>query len=410
MADIYKTTKEGYLEFSPGFFQQRMREYLEDPGIIVTAVRYGGEVGVTATTRMKYTGERDKLLGLFRYGIDYTEGGRPRSIEILVKSKTHYLELVQRLGDVLVKSGIEIPGVAGLLAKTELFNTHMKEINVFRMQKTDPAFTRVLPVVYGTHVDDKAQQYVVLEEFLANAYVMKDYRDISFWNSAQIETAMRDFSRMHAAYYANHEKLVGQGWLGTTMDAGVMGELTPLWSAYAEKLRHFVGGLFDSQYLDMHREWIETIPQWWGAIDSQKKTLIFNDAQIRNLAVRDPYRDPRLVLFDWECASIQLPQRDLVEFLSYAINERTTDADIIRYLSAARLQLEESARVAVDPLEWLIGCRYSIRDLHINRMACQLVLHITLNRPDIERVFHASLRILNCVENSLMAMDVAVDK
>jgi hypothetical protein len=408
MADIYKTTPEGYLEFSPGFFQQCMREYLEDPGIAVTAVRYGGEVGVTATTRMKYTGERDKLLGLFRYRIDYTQGGHPRSIEILVKSKTHYLELVQRLGDVLLKSGIEVPDVADLLAKTELFNTHMKEINVFRMQKTDPAFTRVLPVVYGTYAEDAAQQYVVLEEFLANAYVMKDYRDISFWNSAQIETAVRDFSRMHAAYYGRHDELVGKGWLGNTMNAGVMHELTPLWNAYAGKLRHFVGGLFDSYYLDMHRQWIATIPQWWGDIDAQKKTLIFNDAQIRNLAVRDPSGDPRLVLFDWECASIQLPQRDLVEFLSYAICDATTDAEITGYLEAARLQLKESARVAVDPREWLIGCRYSIRDLHVNRMACQLVLHITLNRPDIERVFHASLRILGCVERSLIAMGVAV--
>ncbi|MGH8616068.1 MAG: phosphotransferase [Burkholderiales bacterium] len=410
MTDIYKTTQEGYLEFSPGFFQQCMRDYLEDPGIVVTAVRYVGEVGVTATTRMKYTGERDKLLGLFRYGIDYTQGGRPRSIEILVKSKTHYLELVQRLGDVLIKSGIQVPGVAGLLGKTELFNTHIKEINVFRMQKTDPAFTRVLPIVYGTYANDAVQQYVVLEEFLANAYVMKDYRDISFWSPAQIETGVRDFSRMHAAHFGKYETLVGEGWLGKTLDAGVMRELTPLWSAYAEKLRHYIGTLFDAEYLDTHRQWIDTIPQWWGAIDAQKKTLIFNDAQIRNLAVRDPYRDPRLVLFDWECASIQLPQRDLVEFLSYAIGEGTTDAEIAGYLEAARHQLAESAQVTIDPREWLTGCRYSIRDLHVNRMACQLVLHITLNRPDIERVFRASLRILACVERSLTALGVALEQ
>jgi hypothetical protein len=409
MGGIYAVTKEGFLEFSAGFFQQCMRDYLGDASITVTAVRYVGEVGVTATTRMKYSGERDKLLGLFRYGIDYTAAGRPQTIEILVKSKTHYLELVQRLGDVLVKSGIAVADVAGLLAKTELYNTHMKEINVFRMQKTDPAFTRVLPVVYGTYVDDEAKQYMVLEEFLANAYVMKDYRDIAFWTDAQIETMVRDFSRMHAAHYGKYDGLVAQGWLGKTMDAGVMQALAPLWLAYTEKLRHFVGGLFDAQYLEMHRRWVETLPQWWGRIDTLKKTLIFNDAQIRNLAVRNPATEPRLVLFDWECASIQLPQRDLVEILSYTIGEGTTDADIARYLEAARLQLAESARTAVDPREWLEGCRYSIRDFHVNRMACQLVLHITLNRPDIERVFRASKRILACVERSLAALGAELD-
>jgi hypothetical protein len=33
-------------------------------------------------------------------------------------------------------------------------------------------------------------------------------------------------------------------------------------------------------------------------------------------------------------------------------------------------------------------------------MACQLVLHITLDRPDIERVFLASMRILHLLESS----------
>jgi hypothetical protein len=31
----------------------------------------------------------------------------------------------------------------------------------------------------------------------------------------------------------------------------------------------------------------------------------------------------------------------------------------------------------------------------------QLALHITLDRPDIERVFRASMRILGCIERRL---------
>jgi len=395
---IYQVTGEGYLEFSAGLFEQCMREFLDDPTLTVTSSRYLGEVGVTATTRMKYEGERDKLLGLFHYEISYRAKGDPKTIEILVKSKTDYRELVQRLADVLVKSGIGIDGVAGLLARTELYNTHMKEINVFRMQRTVPAVARILPTVYGTYVDVAKQQYLVLEEFLADAYVMKDYRDISWWTQDRIERCVRDFSGMHAAYYDNHSALVGQGWLGATLDAKTMSALTPLWSAYADRLRHFVGGLFDDAYLAGHRRWIETIPEWWGRIDALPKTMIYNDAQIRNLAVRDPAGQPRLTLFDWECTSIQLPQRDLVEFLSYAIGDATGDEDILALLEAGRAELATRSGKAIEQDAWLEGCVLSIRDLHVNRMACQLVLHITLDRPDIERVFRASMRILACIE------------
>jgi hypothetical protein len=400
---IYHLTKEGFLEFSPDFFQQCMREYLEDPALTVTSARYLAEVGVTATTRMKYSGERDKLLGLFHYEIEYRSGGATRTIEILVKSKTNYRELVARLGDVLVKSGIAVKDVAGLLARTELYNTHMKEILVFRMQRSDPAFRRVLPAVFGTYVDDAKQQYIVLEEFLADAYVMKDYRDLAFWDHGMIRQCVLDFAGMHAAHYNDYDALVQEGWLGKTLDAATMQQLTPLWTAYAERLRHYVGGLFDQKYLDMHFRWIESIPEWWGRIDQLKKTLIFNDAQIRNLAVRSPATQPRLVLFDWECASIQLPQHDVVEFLSYAISDRISDAEVDGLIESARAELERLTQLEIGRPEWLEGVRYAVWDLHVNRMACQLVLHITLNRPDIERVFRASMRILAGAERQLAA-------
>jgi hypothetical protein len=375
-----------------------MREYLDDPRLQVVSARYLGEVGVTATTRMKYTGsggKSGKLLGLFHYEIEYASRGLSRKIEVLVKSKTHYRELVQRLATVLVKGGIQLADVAGFLARTELCNTHMKEINVFRMQKSVPALAHVLPAVYGTHVDDENETYVVLEEFLTDAYVMQDYRDISWWTRDRIEHCVADFAAMHAGYYTSTDALVREGWLGRTMDAATMTSLMPLWKAYAERLRRAENVLFDSRYLEEHERWIETIPDWWARIDARPKTLIYNDAQIRNLAVREPATRPRLVLFDWECTGIQLPQRDLVEFLSYAISERITDAEIAGFIEVARAELERRTERAIDRRTWLDGCRYSIMDLHVNRMACQLVLHITLNRPDIERVFRASMRMLD---------------
>lgn len=402
MNDIYRTTAGG-LEFSPALFEHCMREYLGDPALTVDAVRYFGEVGVTATTRMKYRAAGEALLGLFHYAIGYRSAGQERTVELLVKSKTHYRKLVARLADVLVKGGIEVADVAGLLGRTELHNTHMKEIQVFRMQKTVPAFTHVLPIVYGTYVDDERGQYLVLEEFLTDAYVMQDYRDISFWDGDAIEACVRDFSVMHSAYFGRYDALVGEGWLGPTLDAATMQALAPLWSAYAEKLRHYVGTLFDESYLAAHRRWIATIPDWWGRIDAMKKTLIYNDAQIRNLAVRTPGKAPHLVLFDWECTSIQLPQRDLVEFLSYSISDRISDAELMALVETARAELAQRSGQPIEAREWLEGCLYAVWDLHVNRMACQLVLHITLNRPDIERVFHASIRILACVERLLSA-------
>lgn len=410
MDPIYRTSPEGYLEYSPAFFQQCMREFLDDPELAVTAADFISEVGVTATTRMKYSGEKDKLLGLFHYRVAYTSRGQARAVDILVKAKEHYRQLVERLAEVLEKSGVHLPDLAAWLGRTELFNTHMKEIYVFRMQKTDPAFRAVLPVIYGTYVNDATETYCVLEEFLGGCYVIQDYTDISYWNTATTRAALLGFTTMHAAYYDRWQPLAAQGWLGRVTDAALMQQLVPLWSAYADRMQALVPAMFDAAYLDQHRRWIATIPDWWGRIDALPKTLIFDDAQIRNIAMRNPATGhPSLVLYDWECACIQLPQRDLVEFLSYALSERISDADILALFEDCRAQLARDSGKKVDPRAWLEGCVLSIYDLHVNRMACQLVLHLTLTRVDIARVFRASLRILGVLQAALAGKSAAAN-
>lgn len=399
---IYQADKEGYLEFKPEFFQQCMSEFLDDPQLQVVATKYLSEVGTTATTRMKYSGIKDKLLGLFHYEITYTSHGKTKTIEILVKSKTHYRILVQRLADVLIKSGIHLDNVADWLAQTELYNTHMKEIHIYELSKVNPKIKKILPGVYGVYIDDVNENYIVLEQFLENAYIIKDYTDIAFWNKDQIAVAVNNFVELHSAYFGNYDSLVAQGWLGKVMNVAIMEKLKPLWLAYAENLRSNVGGLFSKEEYQDYLKWIDTIPDWWSKIDKIPKTLIYDDAQIRNLAVRNPDTNPQLCLYDWEVTMIQLPQRDLIEFLSYVISDRISDDEIKYFIEQSRIDLEKFSQKKIDRRQWIEGFLYSNYDFHVNRMACQLVLHKTLTRPDIERVYRASMRILKITRNLLI--------
>ena len=50
-------------------------------------------------------------------------------------------------------------------------------------------------------------------------------------------------------------------------------------------------------------------------------TLIHNDCNPRNMCLRKNYTSsPQLCLYDWELATIDTPQRDLVEFLSFVFD------------------------------------------------------------------------------------------
>lgn len=110
---------------------------------------------------------------------------------------------------------------------------------------------------------------------------------------------------------------------------------------------------------------ISEISQLWAAYDSAPKTLVHNDCNPRNLCLRKsalvvsedngsiPYKDARtLCLYDWELARIDVPQRDVVEFLAFAL-EPTADPSV-------RMDLIEFYR---KHFEYFSGISYPIEKL-----------------------------------------------
>lgn len=57
-------------------------------------------------------------------------------------------------------------------------------------------------------------------------------------------------------------------------------------------------------------------------LSAAPQTLIHNDCNPRNLCLRKSVEDGRnhkMCLYDWELATLDVPQRDLVEFLAFVV-------------------------------------------------------------------------------------------
>lgn len=401
--DIF-VIEDGYLRYSPYFFQHCLSEALHDPALKILSAEFVSKVGVTKTTEMKYSGETKQIIGIDRYNLRFTSKGIEQTISVLVNSKTHYKVLVERLAEVIIKGGFTLSKsiLCSYLEKTALYNTNMKDIDIFRIALKNPTFAKFLPKVYGTYVNDAKQEYMVIEEYLENDYVIRDYTDISFWDKHNIESAVSNLADFHAIWYDRYDQLVKEGWLGTVMTSLQMVALKPLWQAYAKELKTFVGSIFTQAQYDAHCQLVETVGDWWKHLDGMKKTLIYDDIQIRNLAMRSDKYKFRLELFDWEVPEIHVPQRDLIELLSYILDpNNVTDEEIANYIELNRRELEKISRISIDRTTWLAGCLYAMYDYYIDRLACQLMLHRVLVRPDITRVFHTSQRILHYLKNTL---------
>ncbi len=106
---------------------------------------------------------------------------------------------------------------------------------------------------------------------------------------------------------------------------------------------------------------IDHIPQIWAVLDTAPSTMIHNDCNPRNICLRRntapsvpsvpapppgdadslPYPDQRsLCMYDWELATIGVPQRDLAEFLAFTLQPSASKETWDELMEFYRLHLQ----------------------------------------------------------------------
>lgn len=86
------------------------------------------------------------------------------------------------------------------------------------------------------------------------------------------------------------------------------------------------------------------------ALASAPLTLIHNDCNPRNMCLRKKSNDlkstseslePQLCLYDWELAKVDVPQRDLAEFLTFTLSPSTPNVTRIELIDYYRCNLQQ---------------------------------------------------------------------
>lgn len=91
---------------------------------------------------------------------------------------------------------------------------------------------------------------------------------------------------------------------------------------------------------------ILSIDKIHSVLAAAPQTLIHNDCNPRNLCLRkraledEERRDCRLCLYDWELATLDVPQRDLVEFLAFTIPPSSLNSYRLELIDFYRCNLE----------------------------------------------------------------------
>ena len=124
--------------------------------------------------------------------------------------------------------------------------------------------------------------------------------------------------------------------------------------------------------------------------------MIHNDFNPRNITFRrDANNELRLCAYDWELATLHLPQHDLAELLGFTLFDPIQRDEVDYYLNLHRQELEKHTGQQIDAEQWRQGYVLALMDLLVNRLPMYMMAHTFRHYEFMERVYRAFRNLLD---------------
>ncbi|KAF9301630.1 hypothetical protein BGZ74_006481 [Mortierella antarctica] len=224
-------------------------------------------------------------------------------------------------------------------------NSHIREIELAELAwQSSGAMARISTKVYNVLRNDYQQLYALCLEYLdpsQGTITHMNSTDVALktWSPADIHLVLRDLASLHAQFLGQESKLLGM----TFLENPTRSKMKVLRSAYEAMVRtnHKNEPELFSEFLTHSMlDYLAHSDKYWATIENHPRTLIHGDFNTRNICLRsDPDAGTQqLCAYDWELACCQVPQRDVVEFLSYVLPPGS--AEWSHYIEYHRLALK----------------------------------------------------------------------
>lgn len=366
------------------FFTTGMQKYTQHNKIVVTNTAPLEIEKTGCSIICDLTAERvNKIIGHYPYQL--TLEGEKNPVNVMVKIKPLDTEVI------LMVNGIMSMGHPGLATSYNKFKKsmgfrgcHLRELAI--MSQTDPRFVRNAPKTYMTVQDDTRESYVLVQELMENMELMDSADDTSDWTPEHINAAIEGIAEVHAIWYGSEDELAEKEWIMDEPNSENMQEKIYLWEMLGTHASEDFPEWFCENDMARFINRIHKLKDWYGEIDAMPKTLIHNDFNPRNITFRRENGQLRLCAYDWELATIQIPQHDLAELLAFTLQPDFEQNDVEQYIENHRQALQQQTNSDIDPIQWRRGFTLSLFDLVINRIPMYIVSHSFRHYEFMERV------------------------
>lgn len=335
--------------------------------VVIRSIPWQGAQDSILTEKCNNNDRLEIPTGMFAFSVQKEDGS---VFNVILKNKPSTFSIATLMKDLaMVCSDTLGHQIDTLLPFLEFSNAREREIEI--IQQSAPAFIKHSPILYALY--ETESQQIIIEELLESEILFNSISSQKTWLPIHLYSAITGIAEMHALWLCK-EKEVKQSFKYVIHQNEKSILLTStLWTNIADFFHLKHPDIFTHE---MHKYWhsfSESSSHDWNEMTLMPRTLIHNDFSPRNIALRKD--SLHLCCWDWELATVHIPQRDLAELLCYTLSENVDNETLQIYIDFHRMQLELFAKTSIDKSLWYRGFCLALRDFGIRRLSFYLLLH-----------------------------------
>lgn len=334
-----------------------------------------------------------KKIGHFPFAVRWRQGDDAHETRVVVKSKATDDEMIEVTSSLAQACGGALARVYSRHShELGLRFCHIRELEIAELP--DERLRRIAPHTYLTRRDDKREVYVLVMESLEGLSHLNtvDYLDV--WTPTHIRAVLRDIAGFHAIYYDRPDALEQLPWIDPPRGRRMVA-MGPLWRALLDHNTFEFPEIYTTERVELLRLVIDRLPGLWRELERAPRTLVHNDFNLRNIALRPTGDDYTLCAYDWELATMHVPQHDVAEFLAFALPPGAAAEEWQGHLEHYREALErELAGRRLEPEPFRATFDLCCCELAINRFALYAMAHTLKEYSYLPRVLGAQFHYL----------------